>query len=96
MLTGRLVLRRDRELTIEIDAEATLDWEPERAEVWWREGTTVRAEIIAERTTAPGLVAVGLVLRLSLRLITDGPVGAPERVLVRTKHGPVMIKVIRA
>jgi Ca-activated chloride channel homolog len=96
VLTGRLVLRRDRELTIEIDAEATLEWEPERADVWWREGKTVRADIIVERTTAPGLVASGLVLRLSLRLITDGPVGAPERVLVRTKHGPVMIKVIRA
>lgn len=95
-LIGRVVLRKDRELTVEVDLDASLDWKPEQAIVVWSDGTRVRAEIVAERTTAPGLVAAGLTVRLSLRLIADGPLEAPDRVALTTKDGPVMIIVRRA
>jgi hypothetical protein len=49
-LTGRLVVRKDRELTFEIDADRDLDWTPEDAKVFWPDGT-VR---IGVRLTADG------------------------------------------
>jgi hypothetical protein len=54
MLRGRLVLRKDRDLTLEIDVEAPLDWEPGAALVRWADDTVLRAEVVEGRTTLPG------------------------------------------
>ncbi len=95
-LAARLVLRRDRELTLEIDVEAPFDWEPGEADVRWSDGTTVHAEVVAERTTAAGPAAPGLTMRLTLRLVADPPGAPPVMVVMATKHGPVLINVLRA
>jgi hypothetical protein len=89
-------VRKDRELTFEIDVDADLDWAPEDPRVFWRGGTAVPAEIVAERTTAPGRVAAGLVARLGVRLTADGPAGAPERLGVRIGGRVLMIGLVRA
>ncbi len=95
-LAARLVLRRDRELTLEIDVEAPFDWEPGEADVRCSDGTTVHAEVVAERTTAAGPAAPGLTMRLTLRLVADPPGAPPVMVVMATKHGPVLINVLRA
>src|SRR5262249_55915104 len=48
-MEARLVLRKDRELTFEIDVVAPLDWWPGKSIVRWSDGTTVAAQIIADR-----------------------------------------------
>jgi Ca-activated chloride channel homolog len=93
---GRLVLRKDRELTLEIEVKAPFHWEPGKATVQWSDGTMVRAEIVKERTTAPGPVTPGLTVRLTLRLVADGSAAPPVEVVMATGHGPVMISVHRA
>ena len=61
----------------------------------WPDATRVRADIVAERTTAPGRVAAGLTVRLCLRLVADGPAGAPDRVVLITRSGPLHVIVRR-
>jgi Ca-activated chloride channel family protein len=95
-LAGRLVVRRGRELTLEISVETALDWDPEEAKVVWPDRTVVRADIVEDRTTVSGRVAFGLVVRLGLRLVADGPGAPPERVVLTTPHGPLVISVLRA
>jgi Ca-activated chloride channel family protein len=95
-LTGRLVVRKDRELTFEIDVNRDLDWTPEDAKVFWPDGTAVSAAIAAERTTESGGVRRGLVVRLGVRLTADGPPEPPVRVTVRTRGGLLTIDLRRA
>jgi len=95
-LHGRLVLQKDRELTIEIDVDRDVDWTPQDAKVFWPDGAAVPAEIVTDRTTANGHVAPGLVVRLGVRLMTDGPADAPERVTVRTRGALLTIDIRRA
>jgi hypothetical protein len=95
-LAGRLVVRRGRELTLEISVETALAWDPEEAKVVWPDRTVVRADIVEDRTTVSGRVAFGLVVRLGLRLVADGPGAPPERVVLTTPHGPLVISVLRA
>ena len=72
--------------------DAPLDWRPGKADVRWSDGTTVRAEVVMERTTAAGPVAPGLTVRLTLRLVADGPTSAPVEVVMldaaRAAHDP--------
>jgi hypothetical protein len=91
-----LVLQKDRELTIEIDVDRDVDWTPQDAKVFWPDGAAVPAEIVTDRTTANGHVAPGLVVRLGVRLMTDGPADAPERVTVRTRGALLTIDIRRA
>jgi Ca-activated chloride channel family protein len=95
-LRGRLVLRKERELTLEIEAEVPFDSELGKCDVGWSDGMVLRAEVVRERTTAPGPVTPGLTVRLTLRLVADGPPAAPVEVLMSTGHGPVVIGVRRA
>jgi Ca-activated chloride channel homolog len=95
-LEARLVLRKDRELTFEIDVEAPLDWRPGKSIVRWSDGKTVAAEIIADRTTTAGLVTPGLTVRLTLRVADDNAAAAPVEVMMPTQHGPLTIRVRRA
>jgi hypothetical protein len=95
-LEARLVLRKDRELTFEIDVEAPLDWRPGKSIVRWSDGKTVAAEIIADRTTTAGLVTPGLTVRLTLRVADDNAAAAPVEVMIPTQHGPLTIRVRRA
>src|SRR5262249_28083432 len=55
-LRARLVLRKRGDLTFEIDVEAPLDWAPGKSTVRWPDGTMVRADVVEEATTAPGLM----------------------------------------
>ena len=95
-MDARLVLRKDRELTFEIDVEAPLDWRPGKSIVRWSDGTTVAAEVIADRTATAGLVTPGLTLRLTLRVGDDNPAAAPVEVMMTTRHGALTIRVRRA
>ena len=88
--------RKGPELTLEIDVEAPFEWEPGKANVRWSDGTMVRAEVVKERTTAAGPVAPGLTVRLTLRLVADGPTAPPAEVVMTTRHGPIVIGVLRA
>jgi tetratricopeptide (TPR) repeat protein len=72
-LRARLVLRKRRDLTLEIEIEVPFDWAPGKSTVRWSDGTTVHAEVVTEATTAPGPVTPGLTVRLTLRLVADGP-----------------------
>ena len=95
-LTGRLVLRRDGELTFEIDLDTQADWRPEHATIVWRRGGPRVGEIVTERTTAPGTVAARLTLRLTVRLDADVPNDDPDRVIVTMAGGSLEFVVRRA
>src|SRR5262245_34664311 len=95
-MNARLVLRKDRELTFEIDVETPLDWRPGKAIVRWSDGTRVDAESITDRTTTAGLVTPGLIVRLTLRVADDIPAAAPVEVMMPTRHGPLTMRVSRA
>ena len=95
-MEARLVLRKDRELTFEIDVEMPLDWRPGKSIVRWSDGATVAAEVIADRTTTGGLITPGLTVRLTLRLADDNPASAPVEVIMPTSHGPLRMRVRRA
>jgi len=95
-MDARLVLRKDRELTFEIEVETLLDWRPGKAIVRWSDGTRVAAEIIADRTTTAGLVTPGLIVRLTLRVADDNPAAAPVEVMMATSRGPLTMRVSRA
>lgn len=73
---GRIVSLRDAELVIEIEVgEAAIDWDP-APHAWLTLPRTqrMRATIDAARSTEPGRIAAGLVIRLVLR--TDAPLAA--------------------
>ena len=95
-MEARLVLRKDRELTFEIDVEAPLDWRPGKSIVRWSDGSTVAAEVVRDRTTGAGPVTPGLTVRLTLRVADDNPAAAPVEVTMPTRHGPLTIHVRRA
>jgi len=94
-LRGRLVLRNGRDLTIEIDAEIALDWEPAQVSAVWAGGRRVRAEIVTDRTTSPGAIAPGLTVRLGVRLVADAPADLPEQVLLLSKGRLVTVTIGR-
>ena len=95
-LRGRLIVRQERDVIVEIDVDAPLDWHPERASVVWSDGTSVEAEIAADRTTAAGYVVAGLTVRLALRMTAAGPAGPLDRVVLATPRGPLVVIVGRA
>ena len=90
-LLGRLVLRSGRELTVEIDVRDALPWAPAAADVAWPDGRKRVAEVVWERTTRPGPVEAGQVIRLGLRLSADPHGGAPVRIELATASGEVLV-----
>ena len=95
-LTARLVLRSGRELTFEVAVETAFEWEPSGAVVAWPDGTSVRAEVVEQQTTAAGPVKAGMTLRVSLRLEQDGPKDVPRQLLLGSPRGALRITVHRA
>jgi Ca-activated chloride channel family protein len=95
-LRGRLVRRRDRELTVEVELDSDLDWAPDDAKVFWAGGVVVSAQIVEERTTVRGFVAAGLTLRLCVRLTADGPPDVPERIAIRMGKRLLTVMLDRA
>ena len=83
-MTGRLVRRRDRELTVEILLDRPVDWRPVAAEVRWADGTRLVATIDTRFTTENGRLEPGLVVRVVLRLDADGPPDPPSTIVM---HG---------
>jgi Ca-activated chloride channel family protein len=81
-LRGRIVLRHDRTLVVEITLDNLLEWKPSRAAVVWSDGTRSQATIDEAGTTRPGVFHAGQVIRLVLRLGKDGPAAPPEKVLL--------------
>jgi hypothetical protein len=81
-LDGRIVLRRGRDLTIEIILDHPIDWAPSRAQAVWDDGTRIRATIDRAGTTRRGAFQAGQVIRLTLRLAKDGPTAPPARILL--------------
>ena len=71
VLHGRLVLRKDDEIVIEVLVEdGDLEWDPTfpGARLTLHDGTAGPATLVVERTTRAGLVQQGQSLRLVLRL----------------------------
>ncbi len=81
-LSGRIVLRRGRDLIVEITLDQRLEWVPSGAQVVWDDGTRRLATIDAAGTTRHGAFHPGQVIRLALRLAKDGPVAPPARIVV--------------
>jgi len=81
-LSGRIVLRRGRDLIVEITLDQLLEWVPSGAQVVWGDGTRRLATIDAAGTTRHGAFHPGQVIRLALRLAKDGPVAPPARIVV--------------
>jgi len=94
-LTGRLVLRQGREITIEIDVNQPFEWDPVAVEATWPDSTKLEAEIAWERTTRQGPVKAGQVIRLGLLLMADGPFHAPSQLSVTTGKGEVLTVSLR-
>jgi Ca-activated chloride channel homolog len=86
-LRGRIVLRRDRELVIEITVDRRLAWDPFDARAVWDDGTGFGAEIDATRSTRAGRVKAGTVIRLVLRLDDTAPPSAPARIQLLSTAG---------
>jgi len=81
-LRGRITRRRYRELVVEITADKLMAWDPSDARAVWDDGTECRAEIDATRSTRPGSVKAGKVIRLVLRLDEIALPGPPARILL--------------
>jgi Ca-activated chloride channel family protein len=81
-LRGRIVLRRDRELVVEITVDKLLAWDPSDARVVWGDDTECGAEIEATQSTRPGAVKGGTVIRLVLRLDETALPGPPARIVL--------------
>jgi Ca-activated chloride channel homolog len=95
-LVGRLIRRRDLELTFEIDVDGDLDWAPRDVKVSWPGRIAVPAQVVEERTTAGGRLTAGLVVRLCVRLTVDGPPGTPERAEVKTGNRLITVTIAGA
>jgi Ca-activated chloride channel family protein len=81
-LSGRIVLRRGRDLVVEILLDQLLEWAPSGAHVVWDDGSRRLASIDAAGTTRHGVFHPGQVIRLALRLAKDGPVAPPASIVV--------------
>ena len=81
-LSGRIVLRRGRDLIVEITLDQLLEWAPPGVQVVWDDGTRRLATIDRAGTTRHGVFHPGQVIRLALHLATDGPVAPPARIVV--------------
>jgi hypothetical protein len=82
-LTGHIVLRRDRDLVIEIAVDDLLHWRvSRRVVVVWGDRLRGSATVDSSATTRPGEVGAGQVIRLVLRLRSEAPAAPPARVLL--------------
>jgi len=81
-LSGRIVLHRGRDLIVEITLDQLLEWALPGAQVVWDDGTRRLATIDRAGTTRHGVFHPGQVIRVALRLATDGPVAPPARIVV--------------
>ena len=81
-LRGRIVLRRNRELVVEITVDQVLAWDPSFVRVLWRDDTERGAEVDADLSTRPGTVEGGTVVRLALHLDETALPGPPARLLL--------------
>jgi hypothetical protein len=84
LLAARLVLRKDRDLVVEVDVTDLVEWYARDVRAIWEDGSEVAAAIVDEGTTRPGVVAAGQVIRLALRLKGDGRSDAPVRVELKS------------
>jgi Ca-activated chloride channel family protein len=81
-LHGQIVLRRDRDLVVEIRVKDLLEWYPAQAAVVWSGSRQASATIDQAGTTHPGTFDAGQVIRLVLHLDQDGPDETPLRVVL--------------
>jgi Ca-activated chloride channel family protein len=82
-LAGRIALRRDRDLVIEIPVADPLDWKVSRRVVLvWKDRMRASARVDTTATTRPGEIGAGQVVRLVLRLRKDAPDAPPVKVLL--------------
>ena len=79
-LRGWIVLRRDRELVVEISVDKLLEWDPSLVRVLWGDDSECGAEVDATRSTRLGAVKGGTVIRLVLRLDETAFPSPPGRI----------------
>jgi len=94
-LKGRLVLRKGRDLVLELTVDARgLHWEPERTiTLTFEDGSVLTAQLVLERTTAPMSVAAGQVVRLAVLLDADAPESAPMRAALMCAGQALVVEV---
>lgn len=90
-LRGQIVLRQSREIVIEITVDKLLAWDPSDARAVWADNTECGAEIDATRSTRPGAVKGGTMIRLVLRLDETALPGPPARILLVSRSRPLDI-----
>jgi Ca-activated chloride channel family protein len=66
VLPGRVVLRKDTELILEITVATALAWGPGQPVLHFGGGMVVRGNIDWTRSTAPGQIAQGMVIRVTI------------------------------
>jgi hypothetical protein len=70
---------------VEITVDKLLAWEPYVARAVWDDGTECGAEIDTTRSTQPGAVRGGTVVRLVLRLEETAPPSSPARIVFASR-----------
>ncbi|MEO6574829.1 MAG: hypothetical protein ABIP89_13375, partial [Polyangiaceae bacterium] len=95
LLQGKIVLRKGRELVIEIVLTGAMDWHPEQlATVLLASGLAVDGTLDLTRTTAPGHFEAGITLRIALLLPNDPSGDFPTEVTVTLPSGDVAILLV--
>jgi hypothetical protein len=92
-LTARLARRDGLGLTLVVTLDRDVEWRPLAAEVVWGDGTVVAATIDEGRTTRAGRVAAGRTIRLTLRLLAEGPADPPASVRTAGGGQPLTIDI---
>jgi Ca-activated chloride channel family protein len=95
-LRGEVILLKSGELVVTITVRDTdFEWSPPReVEILWAHDITISAQVVPERTTRAGTIAVGQSLRISMRIDSGIPSGQPGR--LRLRHDGRETEVILA
>lgn len=94
-LRGRIVLRKGRELVIEIVLGEALDWHPEQlANLSLTSGRTTDGTLDLSRTTAPGKLEAGITLRIVFLLSSDPGSDTPIEASITLPSGDIAIMLV--
>jgi Ca-activated chloride channel family protein len=87
-LRARVLVAAAGELILELSADRDLDWSLARVRVRFRDGTEIDAPVDAARSTRPGRVAAGQVVRLALHVG-----GRPVEAVIDLGDGPLVLEI---
>jgi len=95
MFVGRIVLRKDGELILEITLDADFAWDFGQPTLHFAGGIIERANVDWTRSTAPGSFTKGMVLRVALSFAdSPGQRGtSPKHVVFDLPQGAVLVSI---